>query len=112
MPGENPTSSIAHSRLAGAIVVHGQLAIDEPLQGGVALHAELLGQVGLNGGIDLRAEEVISCRQVVLKKEKYSRQARDRGPHETRGEPRTPRPRTLAMATSGLEAFRAVAALA
>lgn len=47
------SSPFRHSRLAGAVVVGGQLAINEPLQGGVALNAKLLAQGALNGGIDL-----------------------------------------------------------
>lgn len=47
-------ASLHDSRVAGAVVVRSQLAINEPLEGGVALHAELLGQGLLLGGVDLR----------------------------------------------------------
>lgn len=45
--------TVLDSRVAATVVVHGNLAVDEPLDGGVALHLELAGQVALNGSIAL-----------------------------------------------------------
>lgn len=44
-----------NSRVTGATVVHGHLAVNKPLDGGVSVHAVLLSQISLLGGIDLQA---------------------------------------------------------
>jgi hypothetical protein len=47
----------AHSRVAAAAVVPGELAVDKPLEGGVAADLVVLGQVALLGGVDLGGVE-------------------------------------------------------